>query len=163
MAKKKPLNDAEVLFVFSELLGPEAAEKLSAILEDPCAGNEFDTAARLGKVLEETGLHLLEQVRRRSMNHLSGGAWAGNGVVLEYRSAREQTRVNSAVVKNEFPEDKYPHLYSKSHYGESVTITVKSLADIPVEREPTQPDDVNFFEVVEEDVARKQRAKEIPF
>ena len=163
MAKKKLYNDAESIFVVSEILGPEAAEKLSAILEDPCAGNEFDMAARLGKVLEDTGLHLLEQVRRRSMNNLDGGTWASNGVVLEYKNAYEQTRVNEGIVKDEYPEEDFPHLYKKVPYRETVTVKVKSLADIPVEREPTKPDAVDFFETVTEDKERRKRAEEIPF
>ena len=152
MATKKGLNTAEVVFIVAQYLGDEAADRLSAIFEDPGADHDFAQLARLGKILSDTGKHLSDGVRKSCRNHLSGGTWAQDGVVLEFKPAHKQERINGDMVRDLYPIEERPDLYNIVPIKESVAVKVKALSDIPVQHE--SPDDVDFF--------REEQTNDIP-
>lgn len=135
MAKKKrPILEALELLHYTPLdvraaLYPALARTVSAHLEDPWADMEPGDLGMLGTALSDIGEWMTDEAKARAGESIRGGLGDSAKMLsgrckFAWKAPTSQTRVDSAKLKELFPQKDYPDLYTKSPVSESISIEV---------------------------------------
>ena len=113
---KGPCNIADIL---DGILDGESIEALLDEASDPGANFSHGQLAKIGGAFEALGKHFTEAAKcglEGEQAHEDGG------VIFKWRDPHTQTRVDAGAVKDTFPQDEYPELYTESTVAGSVSV-----------------------------------------
>ena len=104
---------------------------MEGILEDPLADFTEYELARIGNAFTQLGTMITGIAKEQAMRTLGDrGADSFEGVTMEYKRGRVQSRLNTTVIRAKFPIEKFPRFYKKVVTKDSVAIKVDSRATL---------------------------------
>lgn len=131
--KKRSIMEALELLRRADLDGALLYPGLSRIVshhrEDPWADLEPGDLALLGTALSDIGGYFIDEAKARAGETIRGGLGDSSKMLsghckFAWKAPTTSTRVNSAKLKELFPQADYPDLYSTSNVSESISIEV---------------------------------------
>ena len=108
----------------------ETLEWITDFITDAEDGNlSAGAMATLGKEMEQLGKDLTATAKKQIEPNILGGVGnsaerVDDGVLLKWVNPKPATRINTARVKEEYPKDEYPELYTQSQSKDYITIKV---------------------------------------
>ena len=115
--RKPPMNLNEELGL---ALCGEALECIADLMADPGADHTPGQLARLGVAFSHIGKTLTETAKQQVPLGAAKSEW--NDVIFSWRSPSQQTRVNTAYLKERFPAVNYPEMWQTVDVAGSVVI-----------------------------------------